>query len=222
MMTKTLLPTVGLSNQSSMGGRAFVSWSNMETRICHKCNRTLTSDCFNRTSPTKCKDCRKEYNAAYKAANGERIRSNQRKYREEHREHTRKKSRDFYYSHKLEQDLKCKQYDLEHLEERRDRTLDVLYGITQLDYERIYSMQGGKCAICGKEETARACKSSRPKRLSVDHNHKTGEIRGLLCNRCNTAIGHLQENPVTLINAANYILSHKAEDEKYIMGDYDG
>ena len=222
MMTKTLLPTVGLSNQSSMGGRAFVSWSNMETRICHKCNRTLTPDCFNKTSPTKCKECRREYNQKYLKENKEKIRASHNAYLSTHREQNKENSSKFYYSHKLEQDLKSKQYDLEHLEERRDRTLDVLYGITQLDYERIYSMQGGKCAICGKAETARASKSSRPKRLSVDHDHKTGEIRGLLCNSCNTAIGHLRENPVTLINAANYILSHKTEEEKYIMGDYDG
>jgi hypothetical protein len=51
------------------------------------------------------------------------------------------------------------------------------YGITGDDYEALLERQGGKCAIC----------RARPKskRLAVDHNHKTGAVRGLLCSRCN-------------------------------------
>lgn len=51
------------------------------------------------------------------------------------------------------------------------------YGITADDYEELLKRQGGKCAICRARP--------RSKRLAVDHNHTTGEVRGLLCSRCN-------------------------------------
>lgn len=51
------------------------------------------------------------------------------------------------------------------------------YGLTEGDYERMLKGQGGKCAICGRVPEYR--------KLSVDHNHETGQVRGLLCDHCN-------------------------------------
>ena len=59
--------------------------------------------------------------------------------------------------------------------------------------------QDGKCAICKSED-------SKGKRFSVDHNHKTGEVRGLLCNPCNVAIGLLKDSPEVIDSAKEYLL----------------
>ena len=78
---------------------------------------------------------------------------------------------------------------------RRKRTL-ARYGITEQDYERMYIAQNGCCAICGKHS------STFKKRLSVDHNHKTGQVRGLLCYRCNKFVvgRHTLESATKLLN----------------------
>lgn len=60
------------------------------------------------------------------------------------------------------------------------------YGLSEEDYERLLAEQGGVCAIC--EEPP----SGRWKRLAVDHDHETGEVRGLLCITCNTLLGRLE------------------------------
>jgi len=66
------------------------------------------------------------------------------------------------------------------------------YGITQKEYNEIYLRQGGVCAICGNKEIIKI--NGKVKSLSIDHNHITGEIRGLLCHYCNVAIGILKED----------------------------
>lgn len=53
-----------------------------------------------------------------------------------------------------------------------------IYGITGEQYDELYEMQGRKCAIC-------VTSTGASKRLAVDHNHETGEVRGLVCGRCN-------------------------------------
>lgn len=72
------------------------------------------------------------------------------------------------------------------------------YGLNQEDYKNLLDEQDGKCAICGKEEI-------RERRLSVDHCHETGKIRGLLCSKCNMVLGLVNDNKDTLINALNYL-----------------
>jgi len=62
--------------------------------------------------------------------------------------------------------------------------------------------QNGLCAICGKPPSRRNVKEML---LHVDHNHKTGKIRGLLCNSCNRGIGLLGDNPDTLFAAEGYL-----------------
>jgi hypothetical protein len=85
---------------------------------------------------------------------------------------------------------------------QRKSELKRLYGITLEDYVNLFSIQNGVCAIC-----LEICKTK--KSLSVDHDHVTGKIRGLLCNRCNRAIGMLQDNTDILDRAKKYILKGK-------------
>ncbi len=76
------------------------------------------------------------------------------------------------------------------------------YGISLNDYKDLLSKQDGLCAICRKPE------SNRYKMLSVDHDHVTGSVRGLLCQKCNIAIGFLGEDPDTMNRAIDYVNSH--------------
>ena len=72
-----------------------------------------------------------------------------------------------------------------------------VYGITLEQYEEALKMQNGRCALC------RALPKKR--RLSIDHCHKTGQLRGLLCLRCNTALERV-ENVVLWADAAIFYL----------------
>lgn len=72
------------------------------------------------------------------------------------------------------------------------------FNLTVEEYNLKLSQQGEVCAIC-------KCKCKSGRNLAVDHNHKTGENRGLLCGNCNIALGHLQENTELLISMIKYI-----------------
>lgn len=74
--------------------------------------------------------------------------------------------------------------------------LKALYGITPEDYATMAKAQSYVCAIC---------KGTTKSRLHVDHNHATREVRGLLCSRCNTALGLLQDSPNLCREAAAYL-----------------
>lgn len=80
----------------------------------------------------------------------------------------------------------------------RDKYLQKKWGITEEDYNDIKSAQNGRCAIC-------LCKP-RTKNLAVDHDHKTGTIRGLLCHRCNHGLlGHAHDSVEMLERALAYL-----------------
>lgn len=100
---------------------------------------------------------------------------------------------------------RCKACDSEDTMRRRDADPDKAldqhlrraFGITLADYRERLVAQGGVCAVCGEPPTValgvpsrRQGRAVRP-RLVVDHNHETGEIRGLLCTPCNRGIGFL-------------------------------
>lgn len=73
------------------------------------------------------------------------------------------------------------------------------YGITAEEYADMVARQNGVCCICGKPPQGKYT------RLSVDHCHKTGRVRGLLCNRCNRAIGLFEDDPRLITVAAAYL-----------------
>jgi hypothetical protein len=75
------------------------------------------------------------------------------------------------------------------------------YGITIEQYNEIFDKQGGKCSICGRHQ------SDLRRRLCVDHNHATGKIRGLLCNKCNFILGYANDDVVILSKAIDYIVN---------------
>ena len=81
------------------------------------------------------------------------------------------------------------------------------YGITAQEYDQMHSNQQGLCAICKKPETG-LHQSAKPKALSVDHNHQTGRVRGLLCVKCNQGIGLLQDDASVIASALDYLQHH--------------
>jgi hypothetical protein len=77
----------------------------------------------------------------------------------------------------------------------------VGYGVTVAEFHALLARQGGVCAICGKP--------GGKKRLALDHCHRTGEIRGLLCGACNIALGLLRDSPSLIRRAAAYVDQRK-------------
>jgi hypothetical protein len=86
------------------------------------------------------------------------------------------------------------------------------YGITLEQYNEILESQQGKCAICGKDYST--IMDGKKARLAVDHCHKTGAIRGLLCNSCNTGLGNLKDDPDLLRAAIKYIERYLAREKE--------
>lgn len=84
------------------------------------------------------------------------------------------------------------------------------YGLTEEQYIDMLNARENKCAICGQEETSKN-KNGAIKRLSIDHDHRTDEIRGLLCSRCNLILGHAKDDVQILQSAIDYLLRHALE-----------
>jgi len=79
------------------------------------------------------------------------------------------------------------------------------YGITSIEYNKILKKQNGVCAICGKSESLKI-KNTTKRRLTIDHEHKTGKIRGLLCTKCNLGIGNFLDDINIMEKAIKYLI----------------
>ncbi len=172
-------------------------------KICNRCN--LLKNDFNKDASkhdglyTICKECKKKSDNSplaigrrrryqqnnkekaklYCANNKERINKNKIKYREKHKENIAK------YQKEYRQNNKSKQ---------RKYNLKKYHNMTVEQYEKMLDNQSGLCDIC-----------KEVKQLVVDHNHKTGKVRSLLCRNCNTGLGSFYENISILTNAIKYI-----------------
>lgn len=115
--------------------------------------------------------------------------------------HTEKPLDEFYYrkdSNKYRSE--CKDCLIELVKYRE-------YGVCKVKYEELLLAQGGSCAICKTKFS-----NSRYNKLSIDHCHTTGKVRGLLCNNCNTAIGLLKESIHRLEAAKEYLQRFDRKD----------
>jgi hypothetical protein len=135
----------------------------------------------------RCKLCSGKVTKAWRKRNPEKIAQHRAKWRAQ-------------YPDKTAQALKAwKQQNPGKLGEYvRKRRLKHNFGLTVEDYDRLLHLQGGVCAGCGSPPSDR-------RRLSVDHDHTTGCVRGLLCTNCNRALGLIYDNPRTLSNLAKYL-----------------
>jgi hypothetical protein len=128
-------------------------------------------------------------------------------------------ARDWYFKHREEILPRAERYRKEHLEGNRisskkwqdknrstahARYIKNTYGITVAIYNSMIESQRGVCRICGSVPHA-------GKRLNIDHAHRTGAIRGLLCHSCNSAIGMLRDDPNIADAAADYLRSFESK-----------
>ena len=93
---------------------------------------------------------------------------------------------------------------------KRNRLRDKLktYNLSIDDYNALIKKQNNQCAICNKhgDDTKRGM-------LSIDHCHKTGVVRGLLCTGCNAAIGVFRDDPKLLARARRYLVGARKRAE---------
>ena len=100
--------------------------------------------------------------------------------------------------------LKAKTYRNAHDRSRRNWEYKVKYQISLDQYETLLHKQGGVCAVCRQ-----SCATG--KRLAVDHDHKTGVVRGLLCYSCNIGVGFFQDDITSLKRAVEYLEETRGE-----------
>lgn len=127
-----------------------------------------------------------EYNRNYRRRHPERARAANKKYAERYPERRR--------ASRLQWESKHPGYVRK---QWREWKLRRAYGIGVVEYERLFMLQGGLCAICGRADLKF--------RLAVDHDHVSNSVRGLLCSCCNQGIGHFRDDPALLNAAASYL-----------------
>lgn len=135
-----------------------------------------------------CKECRSEYNKQdYKKKRVKVLKRNKKRYK-------RKKKEILAYAsrwHKINRKL--------HPDKYKDQKLRADYGIGLKEYNGLREEQKQCCKICGIHE------NKLPKAICVDHCHKTGKIRGLLCEPCNRLLGNAKDSIKILKEALNYL-----------------
>lgn len=90
--------------------------------------------------------------------------------------------------------------------QKREEWLKQIYGISNLDYNKMILNQNGLCAICSVSQL------DLDTVLVVDHHHESGEIRELLCNSCNSGLGVYKENSDLFSKASQYLLKHNKKE----------
>jgi len=159
---------------------------------CTNCHKEKSFDDFRRASKVKdghqaeCKECRSEKDKPY-------------------REQNKLKAREYRRTHKKIIAEQRKRRYLANLEKHKDQQLKRAFGITLEEYDALLLKQKGVCMICGKPESKR--------KLSVDHDHKTGRVRGLLCNHCNRLLGDAYDNIKILQSAISYLQLAQVQKE---------
>ncbi len=143
------------------------------------------------------KDKIKELNKKWRLKNKEKIKLNKKIWSEKNKETIKLKGIKYRESNREALSKKNKEYYLNNYRKALGWNL-ARYGLTVDDFETMSKKQGDVCGICLNKCTSR-------KRLSVDHCHKTGIVRGLLCNKCNRALGLIGDNKEFLNNAIKYL-----------------
>lgn len=134
---------------------------------------------------------RSEYFKKYREENKEKRNEYSRKY---YHEKEKKDRSEYFKQYRLDNIEKKRQYDREHKREYKKRHRAQRYGITVEEYNKMLEEQNGVCKICGSNE-----------KLCIDHDHKTGEVRAILCSKCNSAIGLMNEDTNLFEKAIAYL-----------------
>ena len=143
------------------------------------------------------------YCRAYYKVNKERINARNKAYFLAHIEQARASHQAYYRAHKTQILNQQHDYNQAHPELIHKRTLKISFNLTPDDYDNLLKRQNGRCAICG------ATRPGHKRRyFSIDHDHETGKIRGLLCGYCNPGLGHFKDDVTLLRKAVTYLENH--------------
>lgn len=176
----------------------------MITKTCSTCKQDLpaTEEYFNKHKLCKyglqniCRKCTHEYGKSEEAKEARKQR------RQQNIEEKREYDRSYYHENKeriLARAANPKDQMVRHIGWIRRE-----YNTTEKKVMELMDMQKGCCGICGKS----LVDPDSEKRYSIDHNHKTGKVRGLLCSHCNQGIGHFFEDKSLFLKATDYLEKH--------------
>lgn len=158
---------------------------------------------YGRERYTKNKDKLLEGMREYHAANKVRIAEKNREYGVKNKDKLADKHREYYAKNKSKRAEYARDYRAKNIEklvlDDQKKNLRRKYGLTLESYDALVESQKGVCAICQEPCSIQA-------RLSVDHCHDTGKVRGLLCALCNRGLGHFLDSPLRLKAAISYLL----------------
>jgi hypothetical protein len=101
----------------------------------------------------------------------------------------------------------CRIDPRKHRDEHEQRRRLRKYGLTQHEYDQLLVAQGGRCRTCGTDEPG-------VKGWCIDHCHRSGQVRALLCSRCNTVLGLANEDPAVLRALADFAEQWQASEIK--------
>lgn len=148
--------------------------------------------------------CRKEYAREYYQRTREKQLARAKAHRDANLEECKRKRKAHYHANREKRLAETKQWAAEHPELRKAAVrrwhLKTKYGLTEEQFDAMLVEQGNSCAICRLEEPG-----GRYKKWHIDHCHKTGKVRGLLCAGCNTMLGHAKDSVKTLGEAIGYL-----------------
>jgi hypothetical protein len=153
------------------------------------CKKTKSGDGL----ASNCKDCQKIYASKYYKENKQTSDERSKLWRQQNVEKSRAISKKAYHKDTNKQ---------------RARQLNKYYGLTTDQYNQMLLSQNDCCAICNQH------RKTLTKFLCVDHDHKSGLIRGLLCSTCNKALGLLKDDPSNLFKAYQYLTNSHTSDKK--------
>lgn len=140
------------------------------------------------------KEKQREYMRQWRAANADKIKAYKKNWKAENAVSQAEYQKAYMADYQVKPDVQYKTWE---------RNLRRNYRMTPDDFNKLWKAQDGKCAICQVDMQPRGRKSDA---AAVDHNHATGEVRGLLCRSCNHGIGNLKDNPEVLMAAAEYLI----------------
>lgn len=173
----------------------------METKVCSRCLQGKAVECFAKRSRSKdgrqawCKECVAKNNRKFLKANP--------KKRTQYYESAKAKMKHLYATDPKTRETKkrrAKEWKARLPAEERKRInweshLRHMYGLTIQEYNRLIAERNGRCACCNQ-----TCEE-----FHVDHDHETGEVRGMVCRNCNSGIGLLGDNIAGLERAIAYL-----------------
>lgn len=150
-----------------------------------------------------------EYQKTWQEANKDRISKKSRLWYLANKEKAKDNRKRSYEANKQKNVAQSKKWALEnperHLEISKSGRLRRTYGLSLIAYNDMISNQNNSCAICNQLETAKDSRRGKIKDLAVDHNHKTGKVRGLLCQKHNQGLGLFDDSIELLENAIKYL-----------------